>query len=91
VIQKNTGGDQKYLALAVARNMLAQFGGYFYYELHDGLFFIFPDRVAAKAIPMFKKALSELPYKAAWGVTLPILFPVDAKHGKTWGGLKNFS
>jgi hypothetical protein len=91
VIQKNTGGDQKYLALAVVRNMLSQFGGYFYFELHDGLFFIFPDNQAARAIPVFKKVLSTLPYKAAWGIDLPVQFPVSAKHGKTWGDLKEFS
>lgn len=90
VIHKNTGGDQKYLALAVARNHLPTFGGHFYYELHDGLFFIFPKDKTAKATAFFKHALSNLPYKAAWGVTLPIDFPVDAKIGPSWGELKDF-
>jgi DNA polymerase I-like protein with 3'-5' exonuclease and polymerase domains len=87
---QGTGGDQKYLALAVARNHLPTFGGHFYYELHDGLFFIFPKDKTAKAVPFFKHALSNLPYKAAWGVTLPIDFPVDAKSGPSWGELKDF-
>jgi len=86
---QGTGGDQKYLALAVARNMLAQFGGYFYYELHDGLFFIFPKDNAIAASEMFLDKLSNLPYKAAWGIDLPIKFPVDAMIGKSWGDLEN--
>lgn len=85
---QGTGGDQKYLALAVARNELPKWGGYFYYELHDGLFFIFPNAVAEAAARHFKKLLSNLPYKAAWGVNLPIDFPVDAKLGASWGDLK---
>ena len=86
---QGTGGDQKYLALAIARNLLPQFGGYFYYELHDGLFFIFPHNQTAKAAPVFLKELSNLPYKKAWGVDLPIQFPVDGKIGSSWGDLKD--
>lgn len=84
---QGTGGDQKYLALAVARNLLPQFGGYFYFELHDGLFFIFPEDKAVAASEVFLERLSNLPYKAAWGVDLPIQFPVDAKVGVSWGDL----
>lgn len=84
---QGTGGDQKYLAMAVARNILKQFDGYFYYELHDGLFFIFPEEKALKAAVVFRDTLSSLPYKAAWGVDLPIQFPFDAKIGRSWGDL----
>jgi DNA polymerase I-like protein with 3'-5' exonuclease and polymerase domains len=84
---QGTGGDQKYLALAVARNLLPQFGGYFYYELHDGLFFIFPEDKAIAASEVFLQELSNLPYEKAWGVKLPIQFPVDAKIGVSWGDL----
>jgi len=86
---QGTGGDQKYLALAVARNMLAEFGGYFYYELHDGLFFIFPEDKLIKASIKFCEALSNLPYKQAWGIDLPIKFPFDCKIGPSWGELKD--
>jgi len=85
---QGTGGDQKYLALAVARNHLAQFGGIFYYELHDGIFIIFPNDKVEKAVPFFRNILSNLPYKQVWGVDLPILFPVDSKMGPSWGELK---
>lgn len=87
---QGTGGDQKYLALAVARNMLPKHNGHFYYELHDGIFFIFPHNKAQKAAEDFRTALSNLPYKQAWGVDLPITFPVDAKiSSESWGDLKN--
>ena len=76
------------MALAVARNHLPRFGGIFYYELHDGLFFIFPDDKVDAAIPFFRNLLSTLPYKQVWGVDLPIAFPVDSKKGKSWGDLK---
>lgn len=85
---QGTGGDQKYLALAVARNLLPKFDGHFYFELHDGLFFIFPNDKALSAAAAFKKVLSNLPYKQAWGLDLPIAFPVDAKIGPSWGDLK---
>lgn len=84
---QGTGGDQKYLALAVARNLLPQFSGYLYYELHDGLFFIFPQDKALQASEVFLDKLSNLPYKQAWGCDLPIKFPVDAKIGGSWGDL----
>lgn len=86
---QGTGGDQKYLALAVARNHLSKFEAHFYFELHDGLFFICPHRNTEKMGPVFLKLLSNLPYKAAWGIDLPLQFPVDAKVGPSWGELKN--
>ena len=85
---QGSGADQKYLALAVLKDYLKQVDGKFYFELHDGLFVIIPDHYAEKALHQIKYLLSNLPYKKAWGVDLPVMFPVDAKHGKTWGDLK---
>lgn len=85
---QGSGADQKYLALAVIKNYLPTVEGHFYFELHDGLFFIVPDRFAEKAIAEIKPLLSALPYKRAWGVDLPVEFPVDAKMGPSWGDLK---
>ncbi|MCB5286049.1 MAG: hypothetical protein LHW45_10755 [Candidatus Cloacimonetes bacterium] len=85
---QGTGGDQKYLALAVLRNILPKYGAYFYYELHDGIFTIVPNAVVQPFYIEAKNALSNLPYKKAWGVDLPIKFPVDGKVGPTWGDLK---
>lgn len=88
---QGSGADQKYLALAVARNELPQFGGHVYFELHDGLFFIIPKDKSRKATAYLRDKLSNLPYKAAWGVDLPVAFPVDAKIGPSWGDLKPFT
>lgn len=87
---QGAGADQKYLALAIARNELPQFGGHVYFELHDGLFFIFPKAKTKQATVLLRDKLSALPYKRAWGCDLPILFPVDAKIGPSWGALENF-
>lgn len=87
---QGSGADQKYLALAALRTLLPRYGGRFYFELHDGLFAIVPDEHAVQACREIKHALSNLPYEKAWGVQLPIQFPVDAKLGKSWGSLKEF-
>jgi len=85
---QGTGADQKYLALAVLKDYLQKVNGKFYFELHDGIFVIIPDEHAVEALPKIKHLLSNLPYKKAWGVDLPVSFPVDAKWGKNWGDLK---
>lgn len=87
---QGTGADQKYLALAVLRNALPDYDGHFYYELHDGLFVIVPHAKSEGAGHRLKHMLSNLPYKKAWGVDLPIHFPVDGKRGPSWGKLKEF-
>lgn len=85
---QGVGADQKYLALAIAKNYLPQVGGRFLMDLHDGLFFAAPKDKSMKAAHDLKYLLSNLPYKKAWGVNLPIDFPVDAKIGPTWQELK---
>lgn len=87
---QGVGGDQKYLALAVSRSYLTRVEGKFYFELHDGIFFIVPHRYAERACAELKQILSNLPYERAWSVQLPITFPVDAKLGPTWGELKEW-
>lgn len=88
---QGVGADQKYLALAVLRNYLPKVDGHFYFELHDGLFIVVPDAKAERAAHEVKHLLSNLPYKRAWNVDLPIAFPVDAKMGTSWGALKEVS
>lgn len=82
------GADQKYLGLMVLKDYLNSIGGRFYFELHDGLFFVVPNDKAEAAVHQIKAILSNLPYKQAWGLDLPIQFPVDAKIGPSWGELK---
>lgn len=72
----------------MARNILPQMGGYFYYDLHDGLYFILPDATATRDGLRLQNLLSNLPYKQAWGWEPGISFPVDLKMGKSWGQLR---
>lgn len=85
---QSIGADQKYLAILVLREVLPQYDGRLYFELHDGLFCVVPDEKAEKAAAHIKRLLSNLPYKAVWDYTPPIPFPVDAKLGTSWGDLK---
>lgn len=84
---QSMGAEQKFLALAVSRNILPEYNGRLYFELHDALMFVIPDAKARAAYSKFKHALSNLPYKKAWGLDLPIKFPVDGKMGASWGAL----
>jgi DNA polymerase I-like protein with 3'-5' exonuclease and polymerase domains len=88
---QGAGADQKYLALAVLKDYLPKVQGKFYYELHDGLFVVVPHRHSDRAVVEIRHLLSNLPYKKAWGVDLPIQFPVDAKRGASWGSLEKVS
>lgn len=84
---QGSGADQKYLALAVLKDMLPRYDGRFYFELHDSVCIVVPDQHAKRAYVEIRHALSNLPYKKAWGVDLPVLFPVDGKAGTSWGSL----
>jgi DNA polymerase I-like protein with 3'-5' exonuclease and polymerase domains len=85
---QGVGADQKYLALCVIKDYLPRVDGRFYFELHDGLFFIVPSAYSQRACDDMKQIMSNLPYEKAWGFRPPIPFPVDAKIGKSWGDLK---
>lgn len=85
---QGTGGDQKYLALAVLRPYIVRRGIQFAWELHDGLYFYIPTKLVDKAIVEMKFLLDNLPYTKAWGFTPPIPMPWDCKVGTSWGNLK---
>jgi len=85
---QGVGADQKYLALLVLRDYLPSVGGRFMMELHDGIFLAIPKDKSLRAAHEIKALLSNLPYKRAWGIDLPIQFPVDVKIGPSWGELK---
>ena len=80
--------DQKYLALAALKPLLTKFGGRFYFELHDGIFAIFPTKVIEKAALEGQQILNNLPYQKVWGFHPPIPLPWDAMIGLNWGDLK---
>lgn len=82
---QGSGADQKYLALSALRSLLPRWGGLFYFELHDAAYCVIPDSEALDAFVKVKEVLSSLPYERAWGVQLPVQFPVDGKMGKSWG------
>jgi DNA polymerase-1 len=84
---QGTGADQKYLAMLILKNELPRFNGHFYFDLHDGLYSIVPKGKSEAAFWHLKPLISNLPYKRAWGVDLPIAFPVDGKLGPSWGEL----
>lgn len=88
---QSMGADQKYLALMVLRAHLPKYNGKFLFELHDGMFIIVPDQHAERAAHELKVVLSNLPYKRAFDLDLPIQFPVDAKLGPSWGELKEIT
>jgi DNA polymerase I-like protein with 3'-5' exonuclease and polymerase domains len=88
---QSMGAEQKFLALAVAKNYLPTYDARFYFELHDGLFFVVPDAKAEQFGHDMKRVLSNLPYRKAWGLELPTKFPVDGKLGADWGSLREFS
>jgi DNA polymerase I len=85
---QGSGGDQKYLALSALRSHLNKYDGKFLFDLHDGIYCVFPIAKAEKAAVELMHLLSNLPYKQVWGVDLPIQFPFDCKMGPTWGSLK---
>ena len=87
VIHKNTGGDQKYLALSVLKPYITRIGARFAWELHDGLYLYVPNHMVARAAVEIPYLLGNLPYKKAWGFTPPIPLPWDVKHGSNWGNL----
>lgn len=84
------GAEQKYLALAVLSPYIRKIGGYFAWDLHDGLYFYIPLDKVKKAAVEIKDILDNLPYRKAWGFTPPIPLPWDCKVGHSWGDLKEF-
>jgi DNA polymerase-1 len=87
---QGTGGEQKYLALAVLKPYLTEIGAHFAWDLHDGIFIFVPKTKTAQAMPKIKQMLDHLPYKRAWGFDPPIPLPWDARIGGSWGDLQDW-
>ena len=89
---QGVGADQKYLAMMCIKPLLTKYNGYFYFELHDGLYAIFPLKKFEKAAREGRRILSNLPYQKAWGFEPPIPMPWDLKMGpegkQNWGDLE---
>lgn len=85
---QGTGGDQKYLAMKILKDFITSMGGYFAWDLHDGLYWFIPDRMVDRVAHEGKHLLDNLPYQQAWGYTPPIPMPWDCKYGGGWGSLR---
>lgn len=86
---QGTGADMKYLALAAVKDFLTQNRCYFYYELHDGLFWLLPENDWERCAHGIHDILNSLPYEKAWGWVPPVHLNWDCKVGPTWGDLKD--
>lgn len=88
---QGVGADQKYLAMMCIKPLLKKYNGYFYFELHDGLYLIYPLAKMEKAAYEGRRLLSNLPYAKAWNFTPPVPMPWDLKMGQpgkqNWGDL----
>jgi DNA polymerase I-like protein with 3'-5' exonuclease and polymerase domains len=87
---QGTGADQKYLALALLKDYMIGIGGYFAWDLHDGLYWWIPTSKLEKAAADASRILANLPYRDAWGFTPSIPLPWDAKIGPGWGHLREW-
>ena len=85
---QGTGGEQKYLALRVLRNILPEYGARYFLDLHDGIYFMVPKRFTKSFVARARHILDNLPYRQAWGFASPIPLPWDCKTGTAWGSLK---
>lgn len=87
---QGTGADQKYLALKILKDHLVHIGGYFAWDLHDGIYMYIPDDKVDKQMPVLQTLLNNLPYHKAWSLSVPIPLHWDGKYGKSWGAMKEF-
>jgi hypothetical protein len=87
---QGTGGEQKYLALKIMKDLMIPERCYFAFDMHDGLYWWVPDAIVDRIAAQGRQLLNTLPYQEAWGFTPPIPMPWDAKLGKGWGSLQEF-
>lgn len=84
---QGTGGEQKYLAMSVVKDRLAEYNARFAWDLHDGIYFYVPKAKSMKFAVEIREVLDHLPYEEAWDFSPPIPLPWDAKIGPSWGEL----
>lgn len=84
---QGTGGDQKYLAIACLKPTCTKYSAHFYFELHDGVYFVVPHDKTNAFVAEAKAVLANLPYKKAWNFVPPIPLPWDCKVGDSWGNM----
>jgi DNA polymerase I-like protein with 3'-5' exonuclease and polymerase domains len=72
---QGTGADQKFLAIAHLRELCVRVGAYFYFELHDGIYYIVPTRKAMAFGVKAREILTNMDYEKHWGFQPPIPLP----------------
>jgi DNA polymerase I-like protein with 3'-5' exonuclease and polymerase domains len=87
---QGTGGEMKYLALAVLKAYLVKWNIRFLWDMHDGLYFAVPVSILDRAAVEMKWLLDNLPYEKAWGFKPPIPLPWECKVGYSWGQLLEY-
>ncbi len=87
---QGTGADQKYLALMCMKPVMTKHRAFFWFEMHDGVYFLVPHENTQAFCAEGQHVLTNLPYKRAWGFTPPIPLPWDVKFGPSWGELKEW-
>lgn len=86
---QGTGADQKFLAIAALKTHCRKYNARFYFELHDGIYYIVPTRYAEKFAEQGQRILNDLPYFKMWGFEPPIPLPWDVKMSdQSWGDMK---
>jgi len=87
---QGSGADLKFAALALIMPYVRQAGGQFFFELHDALFFLFPEDRAREAGIKLKELFNEIDYSETFGFShvRGIHFPIEAKVGPAWGEMK---
>jgi DNA polymerase I-like protein with 3'-5' exonuclease and polymerase domains len=87
---QSTGAEQKILALYYLKPFLLKNGITLAWDLHDGMFFFVPNcMMQTDLIHQMIEIVNNLPYESAWGWKPKVKFPVEAKMGDNWGGLKS--
>ena len=86
---QGSGADMKELAIAVVTAKFPQLE--FYFDLHDGEFFVVDSKHLDHNMQLLydvKQVLDNLPYKSAWGWEQTISMPWDCAIGEDWGHMQ---
>jgi len=87
---QGSGADLKFAALALVMPYVRKVGGQFFFELHDALFFLFPEDRAHEAGVKLSRLFNEIDYHETFGFqhVQGVRFPVEVKVGLNWGEME---
>ena len=84
------GADQRDLAIAVLIATYPDMRDKFYFDLHDGMYWIIPKNYPTSYVAGMLKTLNSIDYKKYWNVDLPIPYVWDCSFGPDWGSKVDF-